>query len=164
MKHIHTEGPGSILKSRFARGVLPLVAALFACATSQAELLLYDGFATATDAQNRAAYSTAADKCKLQSTNAKSVAWTMGLSASNPWSDSSAAVYTFPNNGLSLPAAFTGGTGDQFTARGGSAGWQDGGSPGENRAKNRAIVSTMPTTGTLWYRWNGSFCILFFRF
>ena len=32
MKHTHTEGPGSILKSRFARGVFPLVAALFACA------------------------------------------------------------------------------------------------------------------------------------
>ena len=32
MKHTHTEGPGSILKSRFARGVLPLVAVLFACA------------------------------------------------------------------------------------------------------------------------------------
>ena len=148
----HTEGPSSILKSRFARGVVPLMATLLACATAQAELLLYDGFATATDGQNRAAYSTAADKCKLQSTNAKSVAWTTGLSASNPWSDSSAAVYTFPNNGLSLPAAFTGGTGDQFTTRGGSAGWQDSGSPGENRAKNRAIVSTMPTTGTLWYR------------
>ena len=152
MKHIHTEGSGSILQSRFARGVVPLVATLLACATAQAELLLYDGFATETDDQNRAAYSTAADKCKLQSNNAKSVAWTTGLSASNPWSDSSAAVYTFPNNGLSLPAAFTGGTGDQFTARGGSAGWQDSSSPGENRAKNRAIVSTMPTTGTLWYR------------
>lgn len=32
MKHTHTEGPGSILKSRFARGVVPLVAALFVCA------------------------------------------------------------------------------------------------------------------------------------
>ena len=37
MKHIHTEGPGSILKSRFARGVLPLVAALFACALAAPE-------------------------------------------------------------------------------------------------------------------------------
>ena len=43
MKHTHAEGPGSILKSRFARGVFPLVAALFACATAQADLLLYDG-------------------------------------------------------------------------------------------------------------------------
>ncbi|MCR5839923.1 MAG: hypothetical protein K6G94_09865, partial [Kiritimatiellae bacterium] len=32
MKLTHTEGSGSILKSRFARGVVPLVAALFACA------------------------------------------------------------------------------------------------------------------------------------
>ena len=34
MKHTHTEGPGSILKSRFARGVLPLMAALLAFALS----------------------------------------------------------------------------------------------------------------------------------
>ena len=32
MKHIHTEGPGPILKSRFARGLLPLMAALLAFA------------------------------------------------------------------------------------------------------------------------------------
>ena len=143
----HNRGGGGRFLATFLASFLAL-----ASGTARAELLLYDGFATETDDQNRAAYSTAADKCKLQSNNAKSVAWTTGLSASNPWSDLSAAVYTFPNNGLSLPAAFTGGTGDPFTARGGSAGWQDSGSPGENRAKNRAIVSTMPTTGTLWYR------------
>ena len=32
MKHTHTEGLRSILKSRFARGAVPLMAALFACA------------------------------------------------------------------------------------------------------------------------------------
>ena len=32
MKHIHTEGPGPILKSRFARGLFPLMAALLAFA------------------------------------------------------------------------------------------------------------------------------------
>lgn len=32
MKHTHTEGPGSILKSRFARGLFPLMAALLAFA------------------------------------------------------------------------------------------------------------------------------------
>ena len=37
IKHIHTEGPGSILKSRFARGVLPLVAALLAFALAAPE-------------------------------------------------------------------------------------------------------------------------------
>ncbi len=134
-----------------------MVASVFAFAfaaprTASANLLLYDGFATATDVQNRAAYSTASDKCKLQSNNAKSVAWTTGLSASNPWSEGSGVVFSFPNNGLPLPAIFADGTGDQFTARGGSAGWQDSSSPNENRAKNRSIVSTMPTSGTLWYR------------
>ena len=131
---------------------LALLACTLATPPARAELLLYDGFATETDAQNRAAYSTAADKCKLQSNNAKSVAWTTGLSASNPWSETSGVVFSFPNNGLALPAVFTDGTGDQFTARGGSAGWQDSGSSSEYRAKNRAVVSTMPTSGTLWYR------------
>ena len=37
MKHIHTEGPGPILKSRFARGLLPLMAALLACALAAPE-------------------------------------------------------------------------------------------------------------------------------
>ena len=37
MKHTHTEGPGSILKSRIARGVVPLVAALFVCALAAPE-------------------------------------------------------------------------------------------------------------------------------
>ena len=32
MKHTHAEGSGSILKSRFARGLFPLMAALLACA------------------------------------------------------------------------------------------------------------------------------------
>ena len=32
MKHAHTEGPGSILKSRLARGLFPLVAALLSFA------------------------------------------------------------------------------------------------------------------------------------
>lgn len=37
MKHTHTEGPGPILKSRFARGVFPLVAALLAFALAAPE-------------------------------------------------------------------------------------------------------------------------------
>ena len=37
MKHTHTEGPGSILKSRFARGMFPLVAAFLAFALSAPE-------------------------------------------------------------------------------------------------------------------------------
>ncbi len=37
MKHTHTEGPGPILKSRFARGLFPLVAALLAFALAAPE-------------------------------------------------------------------------------------------------------------------------------
>ena len=37
MKHTHTEGPGSVLKSRFVRGVFPLVAAFLACALAAPE-------------------------------------------------------------------------------------------------------------------------------
>ena len=37
MKHTHTEGPGSILKSRFARGLFPLMAAFLACALAAPE-------------------------------------------------------------------------------------------------------------------------------
>ena len=131
-------------------GLFAVLMASVSVFTARAELLLYDGFATETDAQNRAAYSTG--NCSLQSGNAQSVAWTTGLSASKPWSESSVAVYTFSDNGLSLPAAFTKETGDQFTARGGSAGWLGSSTSTDTRAKNRAIDSKMPTSGTLWYR------------
>ena len=134
-----------------------ILLALCACAalSARAELLLYDGFATATDAQNRTPYLSTKDSHPLDATgkNNAAEAWTTGLSKDDPWSASSAVVFTFPANGLSLPAAFAEGTGDQFSARGGSVGYQSNSDPDGNlRAKNRAIVSTMPTTGTLWYR------------
>ena len=118
------------------RTSLAIVAAVSLCTlavfTVRADLLLYDGFATTTDSQNRQAYSTAANSCKLASDNAKSTAWTTGLSASSPWSETSAVVFTFPSKGLALPAAFADGTGDQFEARGGGAGYVQGGTPGSN--------------------------------
>ena len=121
--------------------------------TAQANLLLYDGFATTTDSQSRQAYSTAANSCKLQDANAKSVASTTGLSSSSPWSQASGVVFSFPNKGLALPTAFADGTGDQFEARGGGAGYCNSSAPdGDLRAKNRAITSTMPTAGKLYYR------------
>ena len=45
MKHTHTEGPGSILKSRFARGLFPLVAALLAFALAAPEARAGDLYA-----------------------------------------------------------------------------------------------------------------------
>ena len=120
--------------------------------TARADLLLYDGFATTTDSQSRTPYLSDSDTHKLQSNNAKGAAWTTGLSSSYPWSEISAVVFTFRNNGLSLPAVFADGTGDQFTARGGSVGWLDSSYSSQIRGKNRKITSDMPTAGTLYYR------------
>lgn len=136
--------------------ILPAVlAAGFAAFTARAELLLYDGFATNADLQARAPYLSSKVSHPLDATgnNNTGAAWTTGLSTNSPWSASSGVVFTFPNNGLSLPAVFAEGIGDQFRARGGSVGYQYKDPPDGNlRAKNRAIVSAMPTSGTLWYR------------
>ena len=141
------------MKIRFLSLSAALLACLFAAFSARAELLLYDGFATATDSQSRTPYLNTSDTHKLQGNNAKGAAWTTGLSSSYPWSESSATVFTFWKNGMSLPAAFANAAGDQFAARGGSAGYQSSNPPDtEYRAKNRAITSTMPTSGTLYYR------------
>ncbi len=131
---------------------LALLAFTLAVSSARATLLLYDGFATAADEQNRSAYATS--QTKLGNANS-GTAWTTGLvdTGSYKWSDTSGVVYSFPDNyGLSLPALFADGNGVQFTARGGSAGYLSSGSAQEKRAKNRAISATMPTTGTLFYR------------
>ncbi len=134
-----------------------MVASVFAFAfaaprTASANLLLYDGFATVTDSANRTPYLNTSDTHKLQSDNAKGHAWTTGVTNTYPWSETSAVVFTFRNNGLSLPSAFADGTGDQFTARGGSVGWLNSSYSAQIRGKNRKITSSMPTSGTLYYR------------
>lgn len=138
------------------RTSLAIVAAVSLCTLAvfpaRADLLLYDGFATATDGQSRTPYLNTSDTHKLQSDNAKGEAWTTGVSKDYPWSEISAVVFTFRNNGLSLPAVFADGTGDQFTARGGSVGWLDSSYSSQIRGKNRKITSAMPTAGTLYYR------------
>ena len=143
------------------RILLPLALLALLAPSASATLLLYDGFATATDAQSRTPYLSSADTHKLTDANAKSDAWTTGLSQSYPWSQSSGVIFTFRNAGLALPADFAEGTGDQFSARGGSAGFSntgtnfgtdDGSNNDMRRAKNRAITSTMPTSGMLYYR------------
>ena len=113
---------------------LLLALCALAALSARAELLLYDGFATATDTQNRQPYLSSKDSHPLDATgkNNTAAAWTTGLSTNSPWSASSAVVFTFPNNGLALPAAFAEGTGDQFEARGGGAGYVQGGTPGSN--------------------------------
>ena len=129
---------------------LVMLAAVFAAHTASAELLLYDGFATVKDSQNRAPYKSTNASHALQGDNAASTAWTTGVEAGKPWNATSAVVFSFPNKGLSLPADFASGTGDQFTARGGSAGFMYSGTlNSERRGKNRALTSAMPTSGML---------------
>lgn len=111
------------MKIRFLSLSAALLACLFAAFSARAELLLYDGFAIETDGQSRTPYLSSSDTHKLQGNNAKGAAWTTGLSSSYPWSESSATVFTFRKNGMSLPECFANGTGDQFTKRGGSAGY-----------------------------------------
>ena len=134
------------------RILLPLALLALTVPSARGELLLYDGFATTTDSQNRDPYLSTSDSHKLTDANAKSTAWTTGLESSKPWRTGSSVLYTFRNKGLSLPAAFADGIGDQFTARGGGAGYLTSGAPTNARAKNREIASTMPTTGKLYYR------------
>ena len=139
-----------IINSRISVSVL--FAVCVGALVARADLLLYDGFATATDGQSRTPYLSTSDTHKLQSDNAKGHAWTTGVTNTYPWSETSAVVFTFPNNGLSLPAAFAEGTGDQFTKRGGSVGWLNSSYSAQIRGKNRKVTSTMPTSGTLYYR------------
>ena len=140
-----------IINSRISVSVL--FAVCVGALVARADLLLYDGFATETDEQSRTPYLSSADTHALQGDNAKGEAWTMGVSKNYPWSEQSGAIFTFRNAGLALPATFAEGTGDQFSARGGSFGYSNTSAPDTDlRAKNRAITSTMPTSGKLYYR------------
>ena len=89
MKHIHTEGPGSILKSRFARGVFPFVAALFACAlaapSARAEALVYEGFHSQD-------YTTTTTATELK--EKKPTGHNTGFSSDHAWSENTAVPKT----------------------------------------------------------------------
>ena len=132
--------------------ILPL---LLACAalSARAELLFYDGFATTTDSQNRTPYQSSAATHALKDANAKSTAWTTGYVENSTWATGTGTIFTFKDLGLSLPTAFAEGTGDPFSARGGSAGYlqTSGGLGSIYRNVNRS-VSSMPTSGTLFFR------------
>ncbi len=124
--------------------------------TASANLLLYEGFATVTDGQGRTPYLSSSATHALKDANATSDAWTTGFASSKKWLNTSGVLYSFYNKGLSLPFDFSDGTGDQFTARGGSAGFKSSGVPGSSsngpRSKSRVTTATMPTSGKLYYR------------
>ena len=140
--------------------IAALVVSVSLCAsavfTARADLLLYDGFATVTDSQNRTPYLSTSASHALKDANATSDAWTIGFVSSKKWLNTSGVLYSFYNKGLSLPSDFADGTGVQFTARGGSAGFKSSGVPGSSsngpRSKSRVTTATIPTSGKLYYR------------
>ena len=152
MKHTHTEGPGSILKSRFARGVFPLVAALLACALAApealAEVLVYEGFhpsdygiTTGTGTKSANNGNTTGN----YTTNVVTGGW-------NAMGGSQITVYG-ADFGLTLPAEMTAAG---FSAQGGSIGLNPD-SSGDN-AQHRAMSHNLAanalkrSSGTLYFR------------
>ena len=130
MKHTHTEGPGSILKSRFARGLFPLVAALLAFALAapdaRGNVLVYEGF-------HPADYNNVGDNTQMTPSDANVTGdHTVGL-ATGAWqmNGSQPKVYG-TSRGLVLPSAMTDAG---FAVLGGSIGLN----PGEN---NKVLRST----------------------
>ena len=128
MKHIHTEGPGPILKSRFARGVFPFVAALFAFALAapeaRGEVLVYEGFHT-TEYQNEGGDLTG--DVRLRPTQSVSAAegGAVGTTKNSKWlSNNTATICVLATgNALALPSAMTAAG---FSATGTSVGFNDG--------------------------------------
>ena len=145
----HTEGSGSILKSRFARGMFPLVAALLAFALSapeaRAEVLVYEGFSSAD-------YTATSDYTASSLNGKKSGIDSIGLDTENGW-NSGTGVFVAQPNGLPLPDI-----------------WNDGSVHGtedlravlynttatsttrDNRAQQRALTCTWPTSGSIYFR------------
>ncbi|MBR2714511.1 MAG: DUF2341 domain-containing protein, partial [Kiritimatiellae bacterium] len=146
MKHTHTEGSGSILKSRFARGLFPLMAALLACALAapeaRAEVLVYEGFSSSD--------YTAGQSINGKATGNKSV----GLDTKNGW-NSGTGVFTAQSNGLSLPSAWTAsGSGVHGTEdyRAVLYNTTSTSTTRDNRAQQRALTCTWPTSGSIYFR------------
>ena len=148
MKHTHTEGPGSILKSRFARGLFPLMAALlaFALAAPEArgEVLVYEGFHSA-DYNNVDANTQMTPNANVS--NNHSVGFKAGNWAMN---GSQPKVYG-ANFGLALPAAMTAAN---FSTVGGSIGLNPDNNHSDLRSTSHDLVSGKlnVSTGTLYVR------------
>ncbi|MBQ6137351.1 MAG: hypothetical protein IJI73_08280 [Kiritimatiellae bacterium] len=125
----HAEGSGSILKSRLARGMFPLMAAFLACALAapeaRGEVLVYEGF-------HPEDYNNVGDNTQMTPSNANvSNNHSVGL-ATGAWSMNGTQPKVYgANYGLTLPSAMTDAG---FAVLGGSIGLN----PGEN---NKALRS-----------------------
>ncbi len=145
----HTEGSGSILKSRLARGMFPLVAALLAFALSapeaRAEVLVYEGFSSAD-------YTATSDYTASSLNGKKSGIDSIGLDKVNGW-NSGTGVFVAQPDGLQLPDIWKDGTvhGTKdlravlYNTTATSA-------TRDNRAQQRKLTCTWPTSGSIYFR------------
>ena len=96
MKHTHTEGPGSILKSRFARGLFPLMAALLAFALAAPEAR-----AAAVPAPDQPVLiDTSASAGSVVASSSSSATYSAAHAFDGNWSDNAGRwlAYNNPNN------------------------------------------------------------------
>ena len=148
MKYTHTEGSGSVLKSRFVRGMFPLVAALFACALAAPEargnVLVYEGF-------HPADYNNVGDNTQMTPNANVSNNHSVGL-ATGAWqmNGNQPKVYG-ANFGLALPAAMAAAN---FSTVGGSIGLNPDNNSSDLRSTSHDLVSGKlnVSTGTLYVR------------
>lgn len=148
MKHTHAEGFGSILQSRFARGVVPLMAVLFACALAApealAEVLVYEGFSSSDYpmAASTSALSTdhsLKDKCPTGHTT--------GFSPDYSWAGGTAVPKAIV--GSLTPASAYDVTETNGTGR---AIMYSSGTESKGRGIYRKFSETMPSSGTVYLR------------
>ena len=126
MKQTHNEDPCSILKSCFARGMFPLMAALFACALAAPSalggVLVYEGF-HATEYQKDGGGLTG--DVKLRPTQSVSAAegGAVGTAKETKWTANTSTIRILNETlALALPSAMTTAG---FSATGASLGFND---------------------------------------
>lgn len=148
MKHTHTEGLRSILKSRFASGVLPLMVALFACALAapeaRAEVLVYEGFSSSDYPM---AASTSALSTDHSLKDKHPTGHTTGFSSDDSWAGGTAVPKAIA--GSLTPASAYDVTETNGTGR---AIMYSSGTESKGRGIYRKFSETMPSSGTVYLR------------
>ena len=154
MKHTHTEGPGSILKSRFARGLFPLMATFLAFALAAPSalggVLVYEGFhATEYQKDGGGLYGDV----KLRPTQIVSAAegGAVGTAKETKWTGNTSVIKILnASQALALPSAMTTAG---FSATGTSLGIEDGSGTAIKYAYHALATDVLKaTSGNLCFR------------
>ena len=155
MKYTHTEGPGSILKPRFVRGLFPLMAALLASALAvpeaRARVLVYEGFHETEYQKDGGGLN---GDVKLRPTQSVSAAdgGAVGTDKGSKWLSNNTSVIRILtiDNALALPSAMTEAG---FSATGTSLGLNDGSGTAIKCAYHALATDVLKaTSGNLCFR------------